>query len=142
MPRPINSLFPELDKDLRSYSDNTTGILPSQDIEAMVDKGTITSSVPISPSQIQPASIDLRLGPVAHRVRASFLPGENSSVQGKIESLRMHNIDISNPAVLEKGCVYIIPLLEELRLPKDISGKANPKSTTGRLDVFNRLINH
>ncbi len=140
MPRPTHSLFPELEKDLRSYSDNTTGILPSQDIEAMVGKGTITSGFPVSPAQIQPASIDLRLGPVAHRVRASFLPGEHSSVQGKIERLRMHDLDIVNPAVLEKGCVYIIPLLEELRLPRDISGKANPKSTTGRLDIFTRLI--
>lgn len=140
MPRPIKSLFPELDKDLQSFADVTTGILPSQDIEALVQSGAITSSASISMEQVQPASIDLRLGPVAHRVRASFLPGRNSTVSGKIGDLRMHDIDISRPAVLEKGCVYIVPLLEELRLPKDISGKANPKSTTGRLDVFTRLI--
>lgn len=138
--RPIKSLFPELEKDLQSFADVTTGILPSQDIEALIDSGAIISNTPISTPQIQPASIDLRLGPVAHRVRASFLPGRNSSVSGKIEHLRMHDIDISKPAVLEKGCVYIVPLLEELRLPKDFSGKANPKSTTGRLDVFTRLI--
>lgn len=140
MSRPIKSLFPELDKDLQSFADVTTGILPSQDIESLVESGAITSSVPISMEQVQPASIDLRLGPVAHRVRASFLPGRTSTVSGKIGDLRMHDIDISRPAVLEKGCVYIVPLLEELRLPKDISGKANPKSTTGRLDVFTRLI--
>lgn len=138
--RPIKSLFPELEKDLQSFADVTTGILPSQDLETLVQSRPITSSVPISVDQIQPASIDLRLGSVAHRVRASFLPGKTSSVSGKIEHLRMHDIDISKPAVLEKGCVYIVPLLEELRLPKDISGKANPKSTTGRLDIFTRLI--
>jgi len=138
--RPIKSLFPELEKDLQSFADVTTGILPSQEVENLVASGAVTSSAPISADQIQPASIDLRLGSVAHRVRASFLPGRTSSVSGKIEDLRMHDIDISRPAVLEKGCVYIVPLLEELRLPKDISGKANPKSTTGRLDVFTRLI--
>ena len=140
MVRPTKGLFPELEKDLHSFSDVTTGILPSQEIEALLDRGAIISVIPISPDQVQPASIDLRLGPTAHRVRASFLPGKNSSVHGRIEYLRMHDIDISKPAVLEKGCVYIIPLLEELRLPEGISGKANPKSTTGRLDVFTRLI--
>jgi len=136
----IRSLFPELEKDLQSFADVTTGILPSQDIEGLIKNGAIASSCPLSPEQIQPASIDLRLGPVAHRVRASFLPGKSASVAGKIEHLVMHDICISKPAVLEKGCVCIVPLLEELRLPKDLSGKANPKSTTGRLDIFTRLI--
>ena len=140
MPRPIKSLFPELEKDLQSFADVTTGILPSQEIESLIKSGAITSVFPIAPDQIQPASLDLRLGPVAHRVRASFLPGKNSSISSRINHLRMHDIDISRPAVLEKGCVYIVPLLEELRLAKDLSGKANPKSTTGRLDIFTRLI--
>ncbi|HMB84291.1 MAG TPA: 2'-deoxycytidine 5'-triphosphate deaminase, partial [Terriglobales bacterium] len=74
MVRPAKGLFPELEKDLHSFSDVTTGILPSQEIEALLDRGAIISVIPISPDQVQPASIDLRLGPTAHRVRASFLP--------------------------------------------------------------------
>jgi dCTP deaminase len=132
------SLFPDLAKDLHSF--HTTGILPSQNIEELIKEGAIRAGTPISGDQIQPASIDLRLGPVAHRVRASFLPGESSTVAGRVEELRMHDIDLSRPAVLERGCVYIVPLMEELALPAKISGKANPKSTTGRLDVFTRLI--
>jgi len=138
MNRDIAGLFPELEKDLRAF--RTTGVLPSQKIKELINTGCISAQTPISDDQIQPASIDLRLGPVAYRVRASFLPGENSRVGKKIEELRMHEIDLSRPAVLEKGCVYIVPLVEELSLPQDISGKANPKSTTGRLDIFTRLI--
>ncbi|HEY5648048.1 MAG TPA: 2'-deoxycytidine 5'-triphosphate deaminase, partial [Nitrospiria bacterium] len=82
----------------------------------------------------------LRLGPVAYRVRASFLPGKDATVMEGISGLVMHEIDLSSPAVMEKGCVYIVPLMEELNLPDEIFGKANPKSTTGRLDVFTRLI--
>ena len=82
----------------------------------------------------------MRLGDIAHRVRASFLPGPNSTVESKIKELRMARIDLTSAAVLEKNCVYIVPLLEELHLPDSISGKANPKSTTGRLDIFTRLI--
>ncbi len=119
---------------------NTTGILPSQKIEAMIGQGQIHAKTPIPIDKIQPASIDLRLGPVAYRVRASFLPGPNTTVAKKIDTLLMHEIDLSKPAVLEKGCVYIVPLLEELALPPEVSGKANPKSTTGRLDVFTRII--
>jgi len=93
-----------------------------------------------NPDHIQPASLDLRLGDMAHRVRASFLPGPNSTVEAKIKDLRMARIDLTGAPVLERDCVYIIPLLEELNLPENISGKANPKSTTGRLDIFTRLI--
>jgi len=132
------SLFPDLAKDRHSF--HTTGILPSQNIEELIQEGVIRAGTPITGDQIQPASIDLRLGPVAHRVRASFLPGESSTVGGRVEELRMHDIDLSRPSVLERGCVYIVPLMEELALPSKISAKANPKSTTGRLDVFTRLI--
>lgn len=131
------SLFPELQKDLVSY---TKGVLPVQKIKALIEAGHIYSKKPISEDQIQPSSIDLRLGAVAYRVRASFLTGKHTSVEKKIETLRMHEIDLTNSAVLEKGCVYIVPLMEGLRLPPKISAKANPKSTTGRLDVFTRLI--
>ncbi len=135
--RDLKGLFPDLDRDLQSFS---TGILPSQEIEALIDKQAIRGAVPVERDQVQPSSIDLRLGATAYRVRASFLTGRKDTVARKIEDLCMHAIDLSKPAVLEKGCVYIVPLIEELHLGRDISGKANPKSTTGRLDIFTRLI--
>src|SRR5580658_367821 len=118
----------------------TTGILPSQTIKELIARAQITGNLPIAEEQIQPASLDLRLGDIAHRVRASFLPGANSTVEGKIKELRMTRVDLTSAAVFEKDCVYIVPLLEEVNLPADIYGKANPKSTTGRLDIFTRLI--
>ncbi len=134
----IAILLPELEKELHEIS--ASGIFPSQKIEELIKAGCISAKTPVSDNQIQPASIDLRLGAVAYRVRASFLPGEKATVRSKVDDLVMHEIDLSKPSVLEKGCVYIVPLMEELHLPKSISGKANPKSTTGRLDVFTRLI--
>jgi dCTP deaminase len=95
---------------------------------------------PIEDSQFQPASIDLRLGPVAYRVRASFLPGKDATVEQRLEDLAMHKMDISNGGVLERGCVYIVPLLEGLSLKHRMSAMGNPKSSTGRLDIFTRLI--
>jgi len=118
----------------------TTGILPSQDISNLIARGNINATPAINPDHIQPASLDLRLGDMAHRVRASFLPGPNSTVEAKIRELRMARIDLTGAPVLEKDCVYIIPLVEQLSLPENISGKANTKSTTGRLDIFTRLI--
>jgi dCTP deaminase len=118
----------------------TTGILPSQEITSLIEHRNIIATPAINPEHIQPASLDLRLGDVAHRVRASFLPGLNNTVEAKIKELRMTRVDLTGAPVFEKDCVYIIPLIEELNLPENISGKANPKSTTGRLDVFTRLI--
>lgn len=118
----------------------TTGILPSQEISNLIARGNISASPAVHPDHIQPASLDLRLGDMAHRVRASFLPGPNSTVADKIKELRMTRVDLTGAPVFEKDCVYIIPLVEELNLPENISGKANPKSTTGRLDIFTRLI--
>jgi len=118
----------------------TTGILPSQEISNLIIRGSISAAPAINPEHIQPASLDLRLGDMAHRVRASFLPGPNSTVEAKIKELRMTRVDLTAAPVFEKDCVYIIPLVEELNLPENISGKANPKSTTGRLDIFTRLI--
>jgi dCTP deaminase len=118
----------------------TTGILPSQEISNLIGRGNISATPAINPDHIQPASLDLRLGDMAHRVRASFLPGPNSTVEAKIKELRMARVDLTGAPVLEKDCVYIVPLVEELNLPENISGKANPKSTTGRLDIFTRLI--
>ena len=116
------------------------GVLPSQAIEKMVAEGQIRSRAPLQPDQIQPSSIDLRLGSEAFRVRASFLANGAATITSKLEQYRLHTLDLTRPAVLEKGCVYIVPLQEELALPANVSGKANPKSSTGRLDIFTRLI--
>ncbi len=140
MARDIGKLFPEPEKDLKPHAaEATTGILPYQHIVQLIDDARVSAPMPIEEAQIQPASLDLRLGATAYRVRASFLPGK-SSVGSKIDRLKMHQIDLTRPTVFEKGCVYIVELMEELKLPADISGKANPKSTTGRLDIFTRLI--
>lgn len=117
-----------------------SGVLPDRALKALIDGGGIAAEHPIADAQIQPASIDLRLGKVAYRVRGSFLPGPNATVMEKIERFRMHEIDLSGGAVLEKGCVYIVPLMERLALERGIGGVANPKSSTGRLDIFTRLI--
>ncbi|MCB1522344.1 MAG: 2'-deoxycytidine 5'-triphosphate deaminase [Hyphomicrobiaceae bacterium] len=116
------------------------GILPAQEIRALAASGTIASAIPLGPAQVQPASLDLRLGDVAYRVRASFLPGPRDKVRDRLAELQMHAIDLTTGAVLETGCVYVVPLLESLTLPAAISAAANPKSSTGRLDVFTRVI--
>jgi len=130
-------LFTELREHLPSF---TTGILPSQSIEELIAAGHITGDPAVAPEQIQPSSLDLRIGPVAYRIRASFLSSRNARVIDKLHDNHLYKIDLTRPAVLERGCAYMAPLIEELNLPADISGKANPKSTTGRLDVFTRLI--
>src|ERR1700688_1404436 len=116
------------------------GILPDRMIAALAQAGGIIAASEFAPDQIQPASIDLRLGEVAYRVRASFLPGPDSTVAERIDDLKLHEIPLGDGAVLETGCVYIVPLLESLSLPPDIAAAANPKSSTGRLDVFTRVI--
>ena len=116
------------------------GILPVQAIRALAEAGGLLPSQPFSAGQVQPASVDLRLGSRAHRVRASFLPGPGGAVQTKLDDLTLHTFDIENGAVLETGCVYVVPLLESLALPHHIAASANPKSSTGRLDVFTRVI--
>jgi dCTP deaminase len=122
-------------------SDRSTGLWPSQMLRGAVMLGhEIMATEPIGDDQIQPASIDLRLGEVAYRVRASFLPGARASVRDKLDRLSMHRVDLTQGAVLEKDCVYIVPLLEHLALKKRVSAMANPKSSIGRLDVFARVI--
>lgn len=118
------------------------GLLPREKIELMVRRRMIQSEDTIKDEQFQPASLDLRLGARAYRVRASFLPGRGCTVEERLRALQSDDEAIGlggNGAVLERGCVYVIPLLEHLNLPKDITGFANPKSSTGRLDVFTRL---
>jgi dCTP deaminase len=116
------------------------GALASQHLQSLLDQGIIGIEEPLAHDQLQPASLDLRLGDVAYRVRTSFLPGLGRTVKECVDKLAMHKIDISQGAVLERGCVYIVPLQESLQLPKNLAAAANPKSSTGRLDVFTRLI--
>jgi dCTP deaminase len=117
-----------------------TGILPCQSIEALIAQGAIVSESPFDPDQVQPASLDLRLGGRCWRVRASFLPGRGRTVAERIAQVAMHELDLTKGAVLEKGCVYIAELQERLALPPGVSARANPKSSTGRVDVFVRLL--
>lgn len=117
-----------------------SGILPAQAIRALAESGVIAAEPAIIPQQIQPASLDLRLGRTAHRLRASFLPGSGSAVADKLSSLVLHSMDLTAGAVLEVGCVYLVPLLEHLALPATLAAATNPKSSTGRLDVFTRVI--
>jgi len=116
------------------------GILPSQSIEALIASGSVTSASPFDVDQVQPASLDLRLGATAWRVRASFLPGRGRRVIERMGEVAMHRLDLSAGAVLERGCVYIVEVQERLKLPAGVAGRANPKSSTGRVDVFVRLL--
>jgi dCTP deaminase len=118
------------------------GILPSQEIVHLVQTGKICSSLDITDDQVQPSSLDLRLSHEAYRIRASFLPGKSTTLLNKARSngMLMETIDISDGALLEPNVIYIIPLMESLALPPDIYGIANPKSSTGRLDIFTRLL--
>jgi dCTP deaminase len=125
---------------LRKTQTHQSGILPAHALARMVEEGTIRTSQPLDDGQIQPASLDLRLGAWAYRVRASFLPGRKSTVEARLDSLSLHRMNLADGAVLETGCVYIVPLLESLKLPQGISAAANPKSSTGRLDIFTRVI--
>ena len=117
-----------------------TGVLPCQTLRALVAEGAISAGHPLDDGQVQPASLDLRLGATAHRVRASFLPGAGAGVAERLAEFEMHRIDLTDGAVLEKGCVYVVPLIERLNLPHDIEGVANAKSSTGRLDLLTRTI--
>ncbi len=117
-----------------------TGVLPSQTLRKMIAEGAIAADAAIDDAQIQPASIDLRLGRTAIRVRASFLAGKGRSVADRIAEYEMHRVDLTPGAVLEKGCVYVVPLMERLALPEDVQAVTNAKSSTGRLDLLTRAI--
>ena len=123
-----------------TFAASDNGILPDRMIAALAEEGRIRATLPFAPGQIQPASLDLRLGAIAYRVRASFLPGPGTAVARRIAELKLHEFALSGGAVLETGCVYIVPLIEALALPADIAAATNPKSSTGRLDVFTRVI--
>ena len=117
-----------------------SGVLPDSKLRQLIDTGAISASPPITDAQIQPASLDLRLGTQAWRLRASFLPGKGHRIEDRLPDFEMHRMDLSNGAVLEKGCVYLVPLMERLALPEGITAVANAKSSTGRLDLLTRLI--
>ncbi|MGH7089612.1 MAG: 2'-deoxycytidine 5'-triphosphate deaminase, partial [Stellaceae bacterium] len=140
-----NPLFPERQglSEPGAVGAVRTGILPYQQIRAMLREHEIYSlAAEIAPEQVQPASLDLRLGPTAYRVRASFLPGRAATVKERIDQLDGYAIDLRSGAVLEKGCVYVVPLMEQLELSASsgLTGFANPKSSTGRLDILTRLM--
>ena len=120
--------------------DGQRGLFAAQHLRAAVHRGVVTAETPFADDQVQPSSIDLRLGPTAIRVRASFLPGNGYRVADRLPHLQMHTLDLTGGAVLERGCVYIVQLAESLRLPAELAAMANPKSSTGRLDVFARVI--
>ncbi|WP_203291882.1 2'-deoxycytidine 5'-triphosphate deaminase [Maricaulis parjimensis] len=120
---------------------SANGILPDTRLTALFESGVITAERPPADGQIQPASVDLRLGGTAYRLRASFLPGRSRTVSECLDSdLKMHTVDLSQGAVLETGCVYLAPLQERLKLPAGVTAMMNPKSSTGRIDVFTRVI--
>jgi dCTP deaminase len=116
------------------------GIQSADALHRLAKAGVIRADAAFAPDQVQPASLDLRLGKRAFRVRASFLPGPNRSVRDQLDVLSLHEIDLTREAVLETGCVYIAEIQESLALPGDVSAAANPKSSTGRIDVFTRVI--
>ena len=127
-------------------STRKSGILPFQQLRTLVRQRVVRANAPIAPEQVQPASLDLRLGTKAYRLLSSFLP-EPSDQQAQFtiddlyrSDLVMYDMDLSEGAILEKGHVYLVPLMEELKLPKDIRGRTNPKSSTGRLDIFTRVV--
>ena len=117
-----------------------SGILPSQALRQAIGQEMLTANPQIGEDQIQPASVDLRLGHIATRVRASFLPGTGARVVEKLEQHGLYSVDLDAGAILETNCIYVIPLLERCHLDYAICGIANPKSSTGRLDVFARVI--
>lgn len=124
-------------------ADGKSGVLADHDLAALFESGAITSHGDLDSDQIQPASLDLRLGDVAYRIRASFLPGGSRTVDDvlKVPGTELHRIELTaQGAVLETGCVYLVPLQEALALPIGVSGRANPKSSTGRIDVFTRVV--
>jgi len=115
------------------------GVLPDFEVASLADLGIVVAP-PLSEGQVQPASLDVRLGTRAHRLRSSFLPGAGGRVSDFLDALCMHDVPLDRGAVLEPGAVYLVPLLESLRLPPGMRARANPKSSTGRLDIFARLV--
>jgi len=129
---------------MKNGKTSQNGILPSQDIAKLIEmdviRGCASDADHNAPPQIQPASLDLCLGDIAYRLKASFLPGADQTVEQALKAVTVHQINLKEGAVLETGCVYLVPLRESLNLGEDLTALANPKSSTGRLDVFTRVI--
>jgi dCTP deaminase len=140
MAEPTRTALPACAEPMAVSAPQGSGILPYQSLKELAEGNDVLARIPIDADQLQPASIDLRLADIAYRVPASFLPGAQATVMDRIRQFGSHEIDISRGGVLERGCVYIVPLLESLKLSSRLSGFANPKSSTGRLDIFTRLI--
>lgn len=132
--------LPGFEPEFAGAGTTTTGVLPHQEIETLIAARRLRAEDPIAADQIQPASLDIRLGRKCYRIRSSFLPGKTQRVATKLADLTMHELDLSEPTVLERDCVYLVEAMEEVNLHADVSARANPKSTTGRLDIFTRLI--
>ena len=132
----LNPIKDELSSKKRS---SCVGLLPYQELERFRQDGVVKASQGVAEIQLQPASLDVRLGSKAHRVRAGFLPGARS-VQKALKDMSLHSFSLEDGAVLETGCVYVVEVAESLALPSDVWALANPKSSIGRLDVFTRLI--
>jgi len=127
--------------DIQMGDDMTNaGVLADHQIRDMIASGGIAAEAPIEDGQIQPASLDLRLGRTAYRVRASFLAGRQRTVKDRLADIQMHTVDLTGGAVLEKGCVYVVPLMERLTLPTGMTAAASAKSSIGRLDLLTRII--
>jgi len=116
------------------------GVLSDEQISTLIQNRAIGATTPFEDGQIQPASLDLRLSDRAYRVRASFLAGRDQTVADRLDQFTMHEIDLTDGAVLEKGCVYVVPLMERLALPAGMTAAASAKSSTGRLDLLTRII--
>jgi dCTP deaminase len=138
---PFEEISDRSAESANAFEAKNTGVLPYQRLLAMVNTRAIVSMLDVESDQIQPASLDLRLGKYAYRVRASFLPGPNATVMERVKDLDgLPPIDLEGGAILERGTVYVVELMEAVRLNSDTFGVANPKSSTGRLDVLTRLI--
>ena len=133
------SAKPHLSRELVRSLRGKSGYLTNQSIELACHEGMIHSRVSLLASQFQPVSLDLRLGSHAYRIQSSFLP-ENDTVDTKLNEVKLYKIDLRDGGILEKGAIYLIPLLEELSFPEKFQGRTNPKSSTGRLDMFTRVI--
>ena len=114
--------------------------MPAQRLRDALADGIVAADAPVPEGNVQPASLDLRLGGRAYALQCSFLPDRETSIEAKLEGLVLNEFDIGGGAVLERNRPYLIPLQERLRLPADLHARANPKSSTGRLDIFTRVI--
>ncbi len=128
-----------LSQDLATAIKSRSGYLPIQMLELAYHQGVIHAETSLVESQFQPGSLDLRLGKKAYRIQSSFLP-ETGTVESKLKDLIMYEVDLRDGGILERGAMYLVPLMEELELPRDLYGRTNPKSSIGRLDMFTRVI--